>query len=98
VTREQLDAIRARLDEVPFLPFEATLVYQLCANVRALLAEVEGMRESCTGLVKQNERQYDEVLRLTEESDESKAVWRAYVNRELSEDEAKARLAALEAK
>ena len=34
----------------------------------------------------------------SEESDESKAIWRAYANRELSEDEAKARLAALEAK
>jgi hypothetical protein len=32
------------------------------------------------------------------ESDESNAVWRAYANRELSEDEAKAKLAALEAK
>ena len=39
------------------------------ADMRALLAEVEGMRESCTGLVKQNERQYDEVLRLTTERD-----------------------------
>lgn len=34
----------------------------------------------------------------SEECDESKAIWRAYANRELSEDEAKARLAALEAK
>ena len=32
-----------------------------------LLAEVERLRESCTGLVKMNERQYDEVLRLTAE-------------------------------
>ena len=32
------------------------------------------------------------------ESDESNAVWRAYANRELSEDEAKAKLAALEVK
>ena len=32
------------------------------------------------------------------EFDESNAVWRAYANRELSEDEAKAKLAALEAK
>ena len=46
MTREQLDAIRARLDEVPFLPFEATLVFQLCANVRALLDEVERLRDA----------------------------------------------------
>ena len=32
------------------------------------------------------------------ESDESNAVWRAYANRELSEDEAKAKLAALKTK
>ena len=44
MTKDQLDAIRARLDEVPFLPFEATLVFQLCANVRALLDEVERLR------------------------------------------------------
>ena len=30
-----------------------------------------------------------DAVPLGEESDESKAVWRAYVNRELSEDEAK---------
>lgn len=29
------------------------------------------MRESCTGLVKQNERQYDEVERLTAERDDA---------------------------
>ena len=64
MTREQLDAIRARLAlahvrvDDNYLP-----------DARALLAEVEGMRESCTGLVKQNERQYDEVLRLTAERD-----------------------------
>ena len=34
----------------------------------------------------------------SEECDESKTIWRAYANRELSEDEAKAKLAALEAK
>lgn len=38
-----------------------------------------------------------DTVPLGEESDESKAIWRAYANRELSEDEAKAKLAALEA-
>jgi len=32
------------------------------------------------------------------DSDESNAIWRAYANREMSEDEAKAKLAALEIK
>ena len=40
--------------------------------------------------------EHDSVLS-SKEFDESKAIWRAYVNRELSEDEAKAKLAALEA-
>lgn len=59
MTREQLDAIRKNVD------FNDVSIH----DVIPLLAEVEGMRESCTGLVKQNERQYDEVLRLTAERD-----------------------------
>ena len=106
MTREQLNAIRARVEAATPGPWEAGTafccpdmgwidgpkrmvcpVYEgakrthtLDANdaefvasaredVPVLLAEVEGMRESCTGLVKQNERQYDEVLRLTAERD-----------------------------
>jgi hypothetical protein len=65
MTREQLDAIRARVDEAANRNW--SMEAKVLVDARALLAEVEGMRESCTGLVKQNERQYDEVLRLTTE-------------------------------
>ena len=75
MTREQLDAIRARYADEPLLGemrtdrFGNLITVTREHPVVALLAEVEGMRESCTGLVKQNERQYDEVLRLTAERD-----------------------------
>jgi dihydroxyacid dehydratase/phosphogluconate dehydratase len=73
VTREQLDAIRGRVDELNATNGHEPAAWEenrlSMANTNALLAEVEGMRESCTGLVKQNERQYDEVLRLTAERD-----------------------------
>ena len=69
MTREQLDAIRARARSIEAnKPPNAVWLF-VRQDVPALLAEVEGMRESCTGLVKQNERQYDEVLRLTDERD-----------------------------
>ena len=69
MTREQLDAIRARARSIEAnKPPNAVWLF-VRQDVPALLAEVEGMRESCTGLVKQNERQYDEVLRLTAERD-----------------------------
>jgi len=42
------------------------------------------------------EREVEE--RYDAQADERKAIWRAYAERQLSEDEAKARLAALEAK
>ena len=73
MTREQLDAIRARVDELNATNGHEPAAWEenrlSMADTNALLAEVEGMRESCTGLVKQNERQYDEVLRLTAERD-----------------------------
>jgi hypothetical protein len=69
VTREQLDAIRARARSIEAnKPPNAVWLF-VRQDVPALLAEIKGMRESCTGLVKQNERQYDEVLRLTAERD-----------------------------
>ena len=75
MTREQLDAIRARYADEPLLGemrtdrFGNLITVTREHPVVALLAEIEGMRESCTGLVKQNERQYDEVVRLTSERD-----------------------------
>jgi len=67
MTREQLDAIRARARSIEANKPRNDVWLFVRQDVPALLAEVEGMRESCTGLVKQNERQYDEVLRLTTE-------------------------------
>ena len=69
MTREQLDAIRARARSIEANKPRNDVWLFVRQDVPALLAEVEGMRESCTGLVKQNERQYDEVLRLTAERD-----------------------------
>ena len=69
MTREQLDAIRARLTFEYGPHTDVREILHAARDLHALLAEVEGMRESCTGLVKQNERQYDEVLRLTAERD-----------------------------
>ena len=69
MTREQLDAIRARARSIEANKPQNAVWLFVRQDVPALLAEVEGMRESCTGLVKQNERQYDEVLRLTTERD-----------------------------
>ena len=69
MTREQLDAIRARARSIEANKPQNAVWLFVRQDVPALLAEVEGMRESCTGLVKQNERQYDEVLRLTAERD-----------------------------
>jgi hypothetical protein len=69
VTREQLDAIRARLTFEYGPHTDVREILHAARDLHALLAEVEGLRESCTGLVKQNERQYDEVLRLTAERD-----------------------------
>ena len=73
MTREQLDAIRARVDELNATNGHEPAAWEenrlSMADTNALLAGVEGMRESCTGLVKQNERQYDEVVRLTAERD-----------------------------
>jgi len=69
MTREQLDAIRARARSIEANKPRNDVWLFVRQDVPALLAEVEGMRESCTGLVKQNERQYDEVLRLTTERD-----------------------------
>lgn len=73
MTREQLDDIRVRVDELNATNGHEPAAWEenrlSMADTNALLAEVEGMRESCTGLVKQNERQYDEVLRLTAERD-----------------------------
>ena len=67
MTREQLDAIRARARSIEANKPRNDVWLFVRQDVPALLAEVEGMRESCTGLVKQNERQSDEVLRLTTE-------------------------------
>ena len=69
MTREQLDAIRTRARSIEANKPRNDVWLFVRQDVPALLAEVEGMRESCTGLVKQNERQYDEVLRLTAERD-----------------------------
>ena len=69
MTREQLNAIRARARSIEANKPRNDVWLFVRQDVPALLAEVEGMRESCTGLVKQNERQYDEVLRLTTERD-----------------------------
>jgi hypothetical protein len=75
MTREQLDAIRARYADEPLLgemrtdKFGNLITVTREHPVVALLAEVEHLREDCTGLVKQNERQYDEVVRLTAERD-----------------------------
>jgi hypothetical protein len=69
MTREQLDAIRARARSIEANKPRNDVWLFVRQDVPALLAEVEGMRESCTGLVKQNERQYDEVVRLTTELD-----------------------------
>ena len=69
MTREQIDAIRARARSIEANKPRNDVWLFVRQDVPALLAEVEGMRESCTGLVKQNERQYDEVLRLTTERD-----------------------------
>ena len=69
MTREQLNAIRARARSIEANKPRNDVWLFVRQDVPALLAEVEGMRESCTGLVKQNERQYDEVLRLTAERD-----------------------------
>lgn len=41
MTREQLDAIRARLDEVPRIPWNASLLRLLNDDASALLVEVE---------------------------------------------------------
>lgn len=60
MTSEQLDAIRARFDSGLSLEYDET---------EALLAEVERLREACTGLVRQNERQYDKMLQLITERD-----------------------------
>ena len=73
MTREQLDAIRARARSIEANKPRNDVWLFVRQDVPALLAEVEGMRESCTGLVKQNERQYDEVLRLTTEVERLKA-------------------------
>ena len=67
MTREQLDAIRARMTFEYGPHTDVREILHATKDLHALLAEIEGMRESCTGLVKQNERQYDEVLRLTAE-------------------------------
>ena len=69
MTREQLDAIRARARSIEANKPRNDVWLFVRQDVPALLAEVEGMRESCTGLVKQNERQYDEMVRLTAERD-----------------------------
>ena len=72
---------------------------QIIAANRLMLGHYSGARQ-----VERLEDRIDAALAArdavppSEESDESKAVWRAYVNRELSEDEAKDKLAALEAK
>jgi hypothetical protein len=71
MTREQLDAIRARARSIEANKPRNDVWLFVRQDVPALLAEVEGMRESCTGLVKQNERQYDEVERLTAERDDA---------------------------
>ena len=42
--------------------------------------------------------EHDAKERYEAQADERKAIWRAYAERQLSEDEAKARLAALEGK
>jgi len=69
VTHEQLNAIRARARSIEANKPQNAVWLFVRQDVPVLLAEVEGMRESCTGLVKQNERQYDEVVRLTSERD-----------------------------
>ena len=69
MTREQIDAIRDRARSIEANKPQNAVWLFVRQDVPALLAEVEGMRESCTGLVKQNERQYDEVVRLTAERD-----------------------------
>lgn len=71
--------------------------WALLREARDQLVGVQGM-----GKVTQTIARIDAALAEHDtpvvESDESNAVWRAYANRELSEDEAKAKLAALEAK
>lgn len=54
----------------PSRPTTAALVEKIeRLYIRTLEERVRGLHESCTGLVKQNERQYDEVVRLTGELD-----------------------------
>ena len=78
MTREQLDAIRARLDEVPSIPWNASLlrllnddVSALLAEVKRLTAEVESKVAQNVALIGQNGRLQLEVERLTVEREES---------------------------
>lgn len=69
MTRNQLDAIRARARSIEANKSPNAVWLFVRQDVPALLAEVEGMRESCTGLVKASERDYDKLLQMTAERD-----------------------------
>jgi carbon monoxide dehydrogenase subunit G len=65
MTPNRLTAIRARLDAVPTVPFEARLVRSLSHDLRALLDEVERLTTLLAGTeaVLENEREYQARLK-----------------------------------
>ncbi len=80
MTREQLDAIRARLDAVPSIPWNGSLLRLLDGDARALLAEVERLTAEVESKVAQNValmgmngRLQEEVERLTKLTEETEA-------------------------
>jgi hypothetical protein len=61
VTREQLDAIRARVEAAPNATWNGSLVRFLCNDLRALLAEVERLRAERDDLLAWSQRFSDLV-------------------------------------
>jgi hypothetical protein len=86
MTPSQLSAIRARLDAVPRVLRSSVFVDIEVNDLRALLDEVERLTNALAGRDKP-----------VEELNAEGRIWRAYRNRELTEDEARERLAALKA-